>query len=346
MLKKSSKRFVISTDAPTTRQFRVRVEGIDLAEYNANPVLLWMHQRPSENNGFKVLPLGNMIELSKEDGKLMGTPAFDPTDDFADQIYKKVENATLRACSAGLVPLEWAVDAAGDIWLERSKMKEISIVDIGADPTALAVQLYDEQEQVIALSAEYFQTQTYTLKPNQNAMKVLTLSADLLPLIGLAEGATVDQVSTKIKELVTLAETQKTTINTLTQDKSAKEAEVIQLNAKVTELETLAVTQKITALVDGAVEGRKITADQKPHFLKLAQADFDSAKALIDSMPSNPSLKTEVEKNQEGKAAEYEKLSWDDMDKSGKLVALKAEFPDIFNAKFKEKFGKDYPGSK
>jgi hypothetical protein len=344
MLKRSSKTFVISTDTPTSKNFRVRVSGIDLSEYPSNPLLLWMHQRPSKDNDFKALPLGNMEDVELRDGKLYGTPAFDTTDTFAVSISNKVENGTLRAVSAGLIPLEWGLDANGELWLEKSKLKETSICDIGSDPSALAVKLYDENEEMITLSDEYFSS--VIKQPNPIDMKLIQLSADMLPLIGLAEGATPEQVQEAIKGLVTLSSTQKTTIDTLTTEKTSAEAKVTELETKVGDMVKLANEQKITALVDGAIAAKKITADQKDNIVKLANADFDGTKAFLDGLKSNPSVKTQVEEQKEKAGDEYLKLSWDEMDKAGTLVKLKAEHPEIFFAKFKQKYGSEHPDKK
>lgn len=345
MLKRSSKTFVISTETPTSKNFRVRVSGIDLSEYPSNPLLLWMHQRPTKENDFKVLPLGNMEDVELKDGKLYGTPAFDTTDTFAVTISNKVENGTLRAVSAGLIPLEWGLDANGELWLEKSKLKEISICDIGSDPSALAVKLYDENEEMITLSDEYLSSVITQPNPNHD-MKLIQLSADMLPLIGLAEGATPEQVQEAIKGLVTLSSTQKTTIETLTSEKTTAEAKVTELETKVEDMVKLANDQKITALVEGAIAAKKITADLKDNFIKLANADFDGTKAVLDSMKSNPSVKTQVEEQKEKAGEEFLKLSWDEMDKNGQLIKLKADHPEIFFAKYKEKFGKDHKDKK
>lgn len=344
MLKRSSKTFVISTETPTSKNFRVRVSGIDISEYPSNPLLLWMHQRPTKENDFKVLPLGNMEDVELKDGKLYGTPAFDTTDTFAVSISNKVENGTLRAVSAGLIPLDWALDANGELWLEKSKLKEVSICDIGSDPSALAVKLYDENEELITLSEEYL---SKVAQPNPSfTMKKIELSADMLPIIGLAEGATPDQVQEAIKGLVTLSSTQKTTIDTLTAEKATAETKVIELTKEKDNLVKLANDQKITALVQGAIDAKKITADLKDNFIKLANADFDGTKAVLDSMKSNPSVKTQVEEQKEKAGDEFLKLSWDEMDKNGQLIKLKADHPEIFFAKYKEKFGKDHKDKK
>lgn len=343
MLKNSSKIFAISTQTPNNKKFRVRTSGIDYSEYPNNPLLLWMHQRPSKENGYKILPLGNGIEIELKDGVLYGRPCFDPSDQFAMQIYEKVENGTLRMASAGLLPIEWALDEHGELWLERSKLVEWSIVDIGSDPNAFAVKLYDENDELIELSEDYLSAVIPTQKPNFN-MKLIQLSADALcPLIGLAADAKPEEVQAKIQELVTLNSTQKTEIQTLTDQKKESDDKVVELKSEVDTLKQTATNDKIKGLVDGAVAAKKITEDQKANYVKLANADFESTKSLLDSMPSNPSVKSSVETAKAESGKEYEKLSWDEMDKNGQLITLKAEHPEIFFAKYKEAFKKDHP---
>lgn len=348
MLKRSSKTFVISTETPNNKGFRVRNSGIDFSQYADNPLLLWMHQRPSKENDYKTLPLGNGEEVElREDGKLYGRPCFDPSDQFAMQIYEKVENGTIRMASAGLLPLEWGLDANEELWLEKSKLIEFSIADIGSNPDALAVKLYNENDELIMLSDDYFAALIPTQKPIENNMKLIQLSADaVLPLIGLTADATPDQALAKLKEIVSLASTQKTEIDTLTNEKTKTDEKLVELSSEVKSLKDAATTSTIVALVDGAIGARKITADQRETYVKLANADFDSTKSLLDSMVSNASLKTAVESAKAVAGSEYEKLSWDEMDKGGQLMKLKAEFPEIFFAKFKAKFNTDHKDSK
>lgn len=343
LMKRSSKKFVICSNKENSKGFSVDPNGIDLVEYLKNPLMLWMHQRPTGKSKDEVLPIGNWVDLKVEDGKLTGYPAFDESDPFAMALYHKVENGTIRMASAGLKPRLWTEVDSKKI-LSRSAPAEISLVDIGSDPDALAVVLYDESENLIELSQEYLDMQIPQPNLNQN-MKLIQLSADILPLIGLAEGAKPEDVQAKIGELVTLADTQKTTIETLTAEKTAADKKAEDIQAKLDAEIKLASETKIIALVDKAVEDRKITADQKPHFVKLATADLDSATAVLNSMPSNPTVKSQVEKEVEGPLAELVKLSWGELDKANKLTKLKDLDLVSFKAKYKEKFGTEYPGA-
>lgn len=344
-MKKSSKRFTISTEAENRHGFRVKNEGIDFSEFASNPIMLWMHRRPKGESKEEILPLGFWEDIELRDGKWTAVPVFDDTDPFAVTIANKVENNTIRMASAGLKPKSgdnaWGI-VDGEPWLLQSEAVEISIVDIGSNPEALAVALYDDNNQLITLSADYLQT-ILTPKSNTN-MKVINLSADVLPVIGLAEGAKPEDVAAKITEIVTLAADQKNQLVTLAAEKTAAEAKVAEIQIKLDEQVNLATEAKVVALVDKGEADRKYTADQKPNLVKLAKLDFEGTKSLIDSMPSNPTAKSVVTLGTASATDELIKLSWDELDKSGKLIALKAADPEIFKAKFKEKFGTEYKG--
>lgn len=337
-MKKSSKQFVISSEAQNSSKFRVRTSGINIDQFNKNPLLLWMHQRPKGLSTNEVLPLGYWDDLHiNEKGQLMGTPLFDDTDDFAMKIYNKVENGTLRMASAGLSPVEWIEDVEGK-WLEKSVLLEGTLCDIGQNPESLAVVLYDQNDNVISLSEQFLQNVFPTNKSDN--MKKIELSASILPKINLAEGATAEDVQQKIEELVTLSSTQTTQINTLQIEKAdavkLKEKAEADLKQHKSEAEE---AEKNTYLDKAIKVDHKLTEDQRESFVAL---NLDTIKAIVDKMPANPTAKeftTEAAK----KASEtMVNLTWDQLDKEGKLITLKETDKELFKTKFKEKFNKEY----
>lgn len=68
---------VISTSAVNSYGFRVLTEGIDTTQFERNPILLWMHNRPMRGTKDEVLPLGRVENLRKEGDKLIGSLVFD-----------------------------------------------------------------------------------------------------------------------------------------------------------------------------------------------------------------------------------------------------------------------------
>lgn len=303
--------------------------------------MLFMHVRPTGSSKDQILPIGNVIDLKFEGDKLTGTPVFDDTDEFAVSIYNKVENGTIRMMSAGLKPREWNHDI-NEPWLEKSLLKEVSIADIGMNSEALGVALYDDDDNLITLSdkslASFFPHQI-----QKTDMKLIQLSAPvLLPMLKLAEGATDAQVTEAIQGLITLAETQAGTITSLTGEKTAAEENATDLQAKLDEQVKLADQAKITTLVEKAETDRKITAEQKPHFIALAQTNYDTTEKLLNSMAGAPTVQA-VLGSAEGKdKSEVEKLvalSYDALFASGALIKLKELDLESYKSKHKEKYG-------
>ena len=336
-LRKSTKRFVVSTEAENVGEFYVRTEGIELGQYEKNPLLLWMHQRPKGKSRDEILPMGNVLEVRKENNQITGIPAFDEEDWFAMTIYKKVENGTIRMMSAGLRPIEWRRDEAGKLWLWRSALVEISLCDIGSNPEALAVKLYDENEELITLSADYLDN--VIQNPKDDMSKLIQLSPEVLPLLKLADGATPEQIQAKIQNLVTLADSQKTTIDTLTTEKSEAVTAKEKAEQDLVKLQKETSEKELVELVDQAIEDRKITADQKDDFMKLS---LDQAKSILDKMKGAPTVQSQLQgsaTNQSKASEEWVKLSYDEMDEKELLPHVKREAPDLFVQKFEEKFG-------
>jgi len=328
-MKKSTKRFILSTEAKNSNGFRVRTAGINLADFKSNPLLLWLHKRPKGERADEILPLGRWEDIELKDGVVSAVPVFDEDDEFAMRIYKKVENGSLKMASAGLLPLEFS-ETEGDKWLERSTLKEASICDIGSNSEAVTVALYNESDELVKLSEVLTNLNQNTDIP----MKLIQLTAPTMALLKLSDGATETDAHTAIAELVTLSQTQGTEIKTLKEEKEA-----IQL--KLEAAESAGKDAKIVALVDKAVEDRKITADQKEGMIKLANADFDAAKAHLDSIPSTPTASSQM-KTDAPAGDELMKLTYDELDKSGRLIELREKNLDGFKEKFKARWGKEY----
>lgn len=335
-MKKCSKRYIVSDESKNMDGYRVLTSGIQIDAYNKNPLLLWMHERPKGKSREEILPVGNGVALLFEGNKLTCGLSLDDTDDFALTLYRKLENGTLRALSAGLIPLEWK-KIGDELWLVRSVLKEISIVDMGSNAEAVGIALYDTSDNLITLSLKDIENQ---LKP-EIKMKMIQLKAsDLAAKLGLKEDAPETEFATAINGLVTLAATQKNTIETLEGEKKTAEDKATEFETKYQDEIKLKMEAKINTLVDAAFNAKKITADQKEGWVKLANKDFEGTKAVLDGMPTNPDVMGIIKKpSTEDK---MQNLTWKELDKQGMLVKLKADNFELFKAKYKEEFDRDW----
>lgn len=232
--------------------FVVLTSGIDLSRYQGNPVLLYNH------DGSKLL--GRVEELEVKGTEIWGVPVFNSKNEFAAEKEQEYNDDFLKGFSLGLEPKEY--DFTGQIGfgdvpvVTKSELTEITLCAIPSNKNA--VKLYGEKGSELT-TADLAQIK---LSINQNTTEMKNRAA-LIAALKLSADATDEQILdavTKQNEKLQKAETD-----------AAAAAE-------------LALTDKINLMVDTAVSDKKITAEQKPDFVKLAKLDFDGTKKILDGM--------------------------------------------------------------
>lgn len=282
------KEAIISTERINSYGSRVLTAGIDLTQYEKNPIVLFMHRRGRKED----MPIGIMTNLRVENGILYGTPKFDDDTEDERNISKKWDRGTLRMLSAGLDIIEWSEDpkllVAGQTrpTITKSKLIEVSVVDIGANDDALQVGLYHEGKLLTLAAGEEsshlpllsLSTPKDPEKQPQNNNQKKNMEKILLKL-GLATGATEDEAVAAIGRL----QEEKATM-------------------------TLA---RITDSVDRAIKEKRITADKKDKYLNLGkQIGLDSLNALFaDMTPAQKPLDLVKPVGSAGTATDA-KLTW------------------------------------
>lgn len=125
--------FLVSDESENSQGFKVLTGGIDTSQFEKNPIMLYMHERPTI--------IGVWENLRKEDSKLYADAVFDTESQKGKEVARQVEQGFLRGASIGITYEK------GDLKngvLEKCKLYEISIVDIGSNPNAL--KLYNDTE--------------------------------------------------------------------------------------------------------------------------------------------------------------------------------------------------------
>jgi Mu-like prophage I protein len=332
----STKRFTLSDSSVNSFGFRMLTSGADLEDFIETPLMLFMHERSGAKYAEKVtLPIGIWTDIQCNGDVISAVPAFDEDDIFAMEIYGKVEKGILKMASIGADPLEESnlaehlLPTCTRPTITKFRVKEASICDIGANRNAVA--LYNTEAKRIQLNASNIDTYLPTILNTENMIK---LSAPVMVLLALQENHNEAQLNDAILKLAAKAdeaEAGKTTLaaqlKTVTDAKDA-------LAVKLTDT-------AIEAVVSSAVSAGKITEKQKPQYVALAKNDLVGVTAILNDMPARTSLSGHVGgKTQSDSDAKFLELSWDAIDKQGKLGKLKNEFPDAYAEKFKEKFGK------
>ncbi len=262
------KEVVISNSSLNSYGFRVLTEGIDTRQFERNPLLLWMHIRPLRGTTDEVLPLGRVENLRRDGDCLIGTPVFDETDPFAQRIKSKWDAGILKMVSAGLDVIEQSdapevlTEGQRFATVTRSRLREVSIVDLGANDDALVLNYRGQTINLADGNNEpTFLKKIFNNPSNTNEMKQISLA------LGLSEEATEQEVLDNIEHLKTLAaETER-----LTQEVADQKAAAIRL------------------AVDNAVAAHKILADSKDHFVRLGEAA--GIEALNETLAMMPSMR-------------------------------------------------------
>lgn len=327
-----AKEVIISTSGLNCYGGRVLTSGIDLTQFQKNPLLLWMHRRSFDRDA---MPIGRIDNLRTDGDRLIGTPVFDQNDEFAKKIESKWENGFLRMASAGIEIIETS-DAPEHLLqgqtrrtITRCRLEEVSIVDMGGNDEAL--QLYDRSGKVLKLAAGEDNDALPLLAPekkddpsgtspdgkdnNQTKKSTQSMNKEFLQLLGLSETATEQEAVGALR----------------------------LLKEKADKVETLQLAS-ITAVVDGAIADKRITADKKEHFVNIGKAaGIDSLRTTLSLMqpvrkPTEVIRQTDEPRNDEPKT--YAKLSDVPADQMEKL---REERPQDYERLYKAEYGHDIP---
>lgn len=327
-----AKEVIISTSGLNCFGGRVLTSGIDLTQFQKNPLLLWMHRRSFDRDA---MPIGRIDNLRTDGDRLIGTPVFDQNDEFAKKIESKWENGFLRMASAGIEIIETS-DAPEHLLqgqtrrtITRCRLEEVSIVDMGGNDEAL--QLYDRSGKVLKLAAGEDNDALPLLAPekkddpsgtapdgkdnNQTNKSTQSMNKEILQLLGLSETATEQEAVGALR----------------------------LLKEKADKVETLQLAS-ITAVVDGAIAEKRITADKKEHFVNIGKAaGIDSLRTTLSLMqpvrkPTEVIRQTDAPRDDEPKT--YAKLSDVPADQ---LEKLREERPQDYERLYKAEYGHDIP---
>ena len=133
-----SKRVRISNDSLNSYGTRVLTAGMNVEQYCRNPVLLYMHERGNV--------IGYVKDIKVENNEVTGELVFDEATELSKRCKKQFEFGSLKMVSAGLDIIEMSEDSAHLVagqtspTITKSKLFEVSVVDIGANDDALVLK--------------------------------------------------------------------------------------------------------------------------------------------------------------------------------------------------------------
>lgn len=302
----------MTNDSLNSYGTRILTAGMDVEQYSRNPVLLYQHQRGNV--------IGYVKDIRVENSEVTGEPVFDEASELSRQCKKQWEFGSLRMVSVGIDILEMSEDprllVTGQTCptITKSKLFEVSIVDIGANDDAIVLH---REGKTVTFGKDGdcpLPKLNTNNKKNKNEMETKTIALQL----GLPETATEAEITAKLHEL------------------SASKAEVETLKK---EKEKLVLTG-ITKAVDDAIAAKRIVADQKERFVELGKkVGIEELQNVFAAM--SPQMKLSQTLGHQGGAptgitATYKKLSEVPSDK---VLELRENQPDEYKRLYKAEYG-------
>lgn len=307
-----NKRVRISNSSINCYGSRVLTSGVNIEQYQKNPVLLYMHRRG------EVIGLVRDIRIEGDD--ITGEPWFDEVSEESKLRKQQWEAGSLKMVSANFDILALSEEKEDLLpgqyrpTVTKSKLVEVSIVDIGGNDDALVLT---HKGQELKLAAGEDNPNLPLLNTNQKEEN-MDFKAIALKL-GLPETATEADILTAIG----VALGYKTEAETLRQEKDA-----LQLSA-------------ITQAVDKAVSDKKITADKKGHFIELGKSvGMETLTLTFDAMSASVKPSAIVNGGMALSVPAGGNKKWGDYSEQ-ELITLRKDQRDVYIQLFKQEYGID-----
>ena len=238
------KRVRISNESVNCYGTRILTSGIDLAQYQRNPVLLYMHERG------KVVGLVKDLKVEGQD--VTGELVFDEATDLSRQLKKQWEFGSVKMVSANFQVLEMSddkqllVEGQQRPTVTKSKLVEVSVVDIGGNNDAIVLT---HEGKTISLSAGQNAIDgVLPLLDNVSKTPLKNKEMELKDLaikLGLKETATEAEVNEKLASL-SLAAGKVTALENQVQTLQAQQ-QAVELAAVTRAVETAIAEKRLAA---------------------------------------------------------------------------------------------------
>ena len=251
------KRVRITNSSVNSYGTRVLTNGLDISQYERNPVLLYMHERGTV--------IGYMKDLRLEGDELTGEPVFDEASELSQRCKKQWDFGSLRMVSIGIDIIETSespehiLQGQSRPTITKSKLDEVSVVDIGANDDAIVLKKDGRR-----LINENINEVLHLMKPNNNQQKSKEMKLnEIALLLGLPE--TADE--TKVKEAISSMMELQSALEASTKEVETLSAQIATLKEEKEAMELAG----ITGAVDKAIAERRIEASKKEQFVELGK---------------------------------------------------------------------------
>lgn len=316
--------FILSDQTRNHHGFIVLTAGIDLGRFKENPVLLYNHISGEDPNNV----IGRWENLRVENGQLLADAVLDEDQEKAKNLSAKIDKGFIKGASIALnfkyedVSLE-VKDYEGVPVVTKCEIFEASIVAIPNNKNA--VRLYIDGKEVedksMALSLSLNQTKDKEMK------ELILITAALKLSSNATEAHAVEAINSLIAERDALKQKNDKLSADLKLIEDTKVMDFIKHHTEVT---------------------KKLKAEQVELYTKLAKQDFESTKAIVESLQPYTSITDQLSagngKNEGAGKDQYEGWDYKKFQKEapGVLLSMREKEPE----KYKKLWEAAFPGGK
>lgn len=305
------KRVRITNDSLNSYGTRILTSGMEIGQYERNPVLLYQHNRGQV--------IGYVKDIRVENNEVTGELMFDCASELSQRCKKQFEFGSLRMVSVGIDVLETSeakehlVQGQTRATITKSKLFEVSLVDIGANDDAIVLH---KDGELITLSKDEKSSYLPLISNNQILTKMEQKTLCLL--LGLPETADEAAIKAAIGDL------------------KKSQAEFTKLEAEKATLEL----ERLTSAVDKAIGEKRIDATKKDQFVELGKkVGYQELQNVFAAM--SPQTKLSAVIGHQGGAPTggektYKKLSEVPSDE---ILKLRKEQPEEYKRLYKAEYG-------
>lgn len=305
------KRVRITNDSLNSYGTRILTSGMEMGQYERNPVLLYQHNRGQV--------IGYVKDIRVENNEVTGELMFDCASELSQRCKKQFEFGSLRMVSVGIDVLETSeakehlVQGQTRATITKSKLFEVSLVDIGANDDAIVLH---KDGELITLSKDEKSSYLPLISNNQILTKMEQKTLCLL--LGLPETADEAAIKAAIGDL------------------KKSQAEFTKLEAEKATLEL----ERLTSAVDKAIGEKRIDATKKDQFVELGKkVGYQELQNVFAAM--SPQTKLSAVIGHQGGAPTggektYKKLSEVSSDE---ILKLRKEQPEEYKRLYKAEYG-------
>lgn len=182
----ANNRFTVSDETLNSYGSVVLTSGINIARFQRNPIMLYMHDREKG-------VIGRWENIVKEGDKLLAEAFFDDATELGAKVKHQVEGGFLRSASIGIENCKCET-INGVQTIVECDLIEISIVDVPANENA--VRLFNKGWKPVKTLSELQKND-----PKKSTAED-TLRTRIIDVLGLSETVTDKDIIEHIKELL------------------------------------------------------------------------------------------------------------------------------------------------